>query len=122
MAKFDLLDYLRDLLFFGNLHVDFVTAIPPSTGDDVAAVLAENLFQRFNRLIGEDGAAIGRHPVHRARVGVEILRQYLAQFSVSVTDADRRYRQRAYEALLINLGTSFEELRLVRPSDDEEVT
>src|SRR5262249_41989849 len=55
----------------------------------------------------------------QVRVCIEVLRKYFARNTRSTpAAAEARYRQSAYETLLRQLGTSYDEIRLARVADD----
>src|SRR4029450_5375584 len=59
-------------------------------------------------------------PVNQARICIEVLRKYLgASTPLGLSQAELRYRESAYNALLNRIGTSNEELRLARGADPE---
>jgi hypothetical protein len=122
MAQFSLQDYLKDLLEFTKERVQFSPSGPPPPNiRQVGRRLAQAFHQPFDRLIEDELAAVGIRPVQQVRLAVETLRQYLAALSVETASADQGYLQAAYQALLMNLGTSFEEIRLVRAAGDDEI-
>lgn len=122
MLQFSLQDYLKDLLDFTKERVQFSGGgAPPANIREVGRRLGRAFHQSFDRLIEEEHRAVAMQPVQQVRVAIEILRKYLAALSVSTANADRRYLQTAYQSLLVNLGTSFEEIRLVRAAGDAEL-
>jgi hypothetical protein len=85
---------------------------PPSI-DMLEAAVA----QRLRELQLPELAQKANEPVHQMRACIEVLRNYLQyrQWSGPFQMAEEaRYRRAAYEALLLQLGTSAEELRLAR--------
>jgi len=81
------------------------------------AALESRFRQPFAKLVTPAGHPVAVEPVNAARVAVEILRRYL---TVRVpADVDQRHRGAIYEAILGGLGTSFDELRRSRLSDDQ---
>ncbi|SHF57240.1 hypothetical protein SAMN05443144_11063 [Fodinibius roseus] len=121
MSVFNLQEYLKDLLDFARLRVSFSSTDSPSDIDQVASRLADTFWQPFDRLIKEENRAIGERPVAHIRIAVEILRRYLEPLSVTTTNADKRYLLTAYQSLLTNLGTSYDELRMVHAAGDDEL-
>jgi hypothetical protein len=63
--------------------------------------------------------SIANQPVNQPRICVEVLRKVLASRGLQPSaTAEANYRQTAYETLLRNLRTSYEELRLLGNDDD----
>ncbi len=122
MLQFTPQDYLQDLLDFTRMRVQFASDRPPPTDSgDVSRRLASAFFQPFDRLIEDQNQHVGALPVQQIRLAVEILRKYLDALSVDTTEADKHYRQVAYQTLLTNLGTSFEEVRIARVAGSDEL-
>jgi len=116
---FEPIGYLRELLDFASAQI-VVPTVPPSV--PTAQSLAQQFFQPFDVL-----AVIRRSddpvyqqanaPIHQARIAIEVLRQQLNAGSPPVTvpsDTDQRYRLLAYQAILRQIGASYDELRLAR--------
>ncbi|HEU4390026.1 MAG TPA: neuraminidase-like domain-containing protein, partial [Blastocatellia bacterium] len=103
--------YLRELLAFAKRQIKIGTT---GTGPS-AEVLAARFFQPFDRLITSAAFEQAVLPVNRARIAVEVLRRALNQ--AVPAEIDQRFRGAAYEALMLELGTSHEELRLARVAD-----
>jgi hypothetical protein len=69
--------------------------------------------------------------VRQVRICIEVLRRYLkakdlpspnSLKAIMVRGAEARYRLAAYQALLLNAGSSYEEIRRVRAADETERT
>lgn len=76
----------------------------------------EHLAQTFHQAFGQIRRLPTSHsdrPVNQLRLCIEILRRYLGSAALDET----HYRETAYQALLRRLGTSYEEIRLVRGGD-----
>jgi hypothetical protein len=103
--------YLRELLDFAKRQIKIgATGAGPS-----AQVLAARFFQPFDQLTVAKAYEQAVRPVHQARIAVEVLRHTLSP--AAPPDIDQRFRAAAYQALLRELGTSYEELRLARVAD-----
>lgn len=112
--------YLADLLRFAQIRVKYDPAPDPPNVAEVARRLEAAFYQRYEQLSVSRDQSVGTQPVLQVRIAVEILRRYLTAAGLNSAPADGRYLQAAYETLLLNLGTSFEELRLVRVAADAE--
>lgn len=79
--------------------------------------LNDTFHQPFAQLSRPDTPVrdVATRPVHQVRLSIEALRRFLGEVSAS---ADAGYRQAAYQAMLRNLGTSYDELHLARSEDD----
>jgi Tc toxin complex TcA C-terminal TcB-binding domain len=116
---FEPIGYLRELLDFASKQI-IVPTNPPS--GPTAQSLAQQFFQPFDALtvIRQSNDPVYQQagaPIHQARIAIEVLRQQLKTGTPPVTvpsDTDQRYRLLAYQAILRQLGTSYEELRLAR--------
>ena len=101
--------HLDDLLNFAALRVK--TAAGPLVSRDL---LVNTFFQSFNALTAPNNRDAAHQPVHQVRICIEVLRK----LNPSVA-AEANYLQTAYETLLRNLGTSYEELRLVGAGENK---
>ncbi len=112
--------YLLDLLKFISEHFEKPQPPPakplPLTEKDLKQVF----YQDFGGLAGDPTSETAGRPVNQARLCIEILREHLKSMldeatykSINIGD----YTQAAYELLLQQFGTSYEELRLARGSD-----
>src|SRR5207249_11199327 len=78
-----------------------------------ADTLSRTFHQPFATVASEEA-------IHQARIAIEILRAYLKTLSVPATvqtsleAAEAGYRLAAYQSLLLNIGTSYDEVRLTR--------
>jgi hypothetical protein len=103
--------YLRELLTFAKRWI----RIGVSPEGPSPQALAQRFFQPFDQL------TVGKHyeqavrPVHPARLAVEVLRPQLAAGVPPATD--QHFRFAAYQVIVRELGTSYEELRLARVAD-----
>ncbi len=123
MTNFTSQEYLKDLLKFSRERVKFTAdGTVPGNIDIVANQLTAALRQAFDQLILPEHHLAGLQSVQHTRVAIEILRNYLLslQNPPNVATADKHYVQNAYQLLLANLGTSFEEIRLVHSASDPE--
>ncbi|HEV2735883.1 MAG TPA: neuraminidase-like domain-containing protein, partial [Longimicrobiaceae bacterium] len=104
--------YFRDLRDYVLRRVE-VTA-DGQTRDLTAAALTRDFFQAFDPLRPDE-------PVAQVRICIEVLRGYLASMQGSVDPArEAEYRETAYRALLVQFGTSYEELRASRSASPQE--
>jgi hypothetical protein len=114
--------YLADLLQLALSRLN--PALSPN-------LLASTLCQRYDALAdpvaSHTAKAAATEPVKHARVCAEVLREYLKKRLPSpptvvqgiVSAGEREYARAAYEALLLRLGTSYDELRQARSGDEE---
>jgi hypothetical protein len=103
--------YLRELLEFATRQIKMgATGAGPT-----AQALATRFSQPFDQLTAGKAYEQAVRPVHQARIAVEVLRHTLSP--ATPPEVDRRFRAAAYQALLRELGTSYEELRLARVAD-----
>ncbi|MGB0126248.1 MAG: Ig-like domain-containing protein, partial [Rhodocyclaceae bacterium] len=107
--------YLDDLL-------DFATRRAKTAATGGAAIsrqlLVDTFLQPFTELVVRNNRGVANRPVHQVRLCIEGLRRYLAKHGRSIPAAtEAAYRQAAYGALLRQLGTSHEEIRLARVAD-----
>lgn len=113
---FSMTAYLGELLSFANSQI-VVPGVSTSPPGPTAQLLAQQFFQPFDRLTTATLNDEANAPVHQARVAIEVLRQQLkaATPPVAVPPAiDQQYRLLAYQTLLRQFGTSYDELRLAR--------
>jgi Tc toxin complex TcA C-terminal TcB-binding domain len=103
--------YLRELLNFANQQIK----IGATGAGPTAQVLAARFFQPFDKLTAANAYEEAVRPVHQARIAVEVLRPTLSP--AAPPEVDQRFRAAACQALLRELGTSSEELRLARLAD-----
>jgi hypothetical protein len=110
--------YLSDLFIFA---ANRLSAAPGSQ------LLTDILCQRFNVLATSTVRAAATQPVLAARTRAEVLRTYLSKRLPSppaavqslLTSGERAYARAAYDVLLLQMGTSYDELRLARSADDD---
>lgn len=113
------LAYLADLLDYASGHLRDATNTPVD-----AAALQTGYHQPFHELPVSCKAA--DQQVRTLRLVVESLRAHLRTAPPTpgrqpgLDEAEHRYQVAAYRALLAQLGTSYEELRLVAPAGDDE--
>ena len=110
--EFGIANYLREILGTASRYVRLDGASGGPTIDELVSVLRQPL----DRLIEPAEFTPATTGVAQARVAVEVLRGVLRQ-SVPA-ELDQRFRARAYEMMLRELGTSSEEVRLSRTADD----
>jgi hypothetical protein len=103
--------YLRELLDFAKRQIK----IGATGAGPTAEALAARFFQSFDKLTVGKAYEQAVQPVRQARIAVEVLRQELSP--AVPPEIDQRFRAAAYQALLRELGTSYEELRLARVAD-----
>ena len=105
--------YLQDLLGFASQRARVSEEKPLGPAN-----LTKTFYQPFDRLSKpetEQVAEIAVRPVCHVRLCVEVLRGFLGG---AEAPAESEYRRGAYQTLLHNLGTSYEEIRLARVADD----
>ncbi|HET6213054.1 MAG TPA: neuraminidase-like domain-containing protein, partial [Micromonosporaceae bacterium] len=108
---FAVTSYLKELLGTASRYLRLDGASTgPSTVD-----LAGRLHQPLDRVVQPANFTPATVDVAQARVGVEVLRGTLVPPAPAALD--QKYRAQAYEAILRELGTSSEELRLARTGD-----
>lgn len=108
--------YLADLLDFAKNRLN------PAIGSQL---ISNTFCQRYDVLPAAGAAAV--QPVPQARVCVEVLRSYLKNRLPSppaavrglLSSGEREYARRAYDVLLLQLGTSYDELRQARSADEQ---
>jgi hypothetical protein len=103
--------YLRELLDFAKRQIK----IGATGAGPTPQALAARFFQPFDKLTVAKAFEQTVRPVHQARIAVEVLRHTLSP--AAPAEIDQRSRTAAYQALLRELGTSYEELRLARVAD-----
>ena len=109
--EFGIGNYLRELLGTASRYVRLAGAPSEPTVDQLANMLRQPL----DRLIEPAAFTPATAGVAPARVAVEVLRGVLRQRGPVALD--QRFRARAYEMVLRELGTSSEEVRLSRTAD-----
>ncbi len=102
--------YLRDLLDFARERVEIAAGSKLNK-----AALTDAFLQPFDRLDDAAVEDIATRSVSQVRICVETLRQLR---NIDSSDDETPYRRAAYFTILRNLGTSYEEIRLVRSADD----
>jgi hypothetical protein len=103
--------YLQELMSFAER---WITGAGPT-----AQELAGRFFQPFDRLTLLNLHERATRSLHQTRISVEVLRRRLRQINQPVPSAiEQRFRRAVYEALLLQLGTSHEELRAARIADE----
>lgn len=105
--------YLQELMTFAERWIKIGSAGP--TAQD----LANRLLQPFDRLTQPKLYERITRPLHQTRIAVEVLHRLLRKITQPVPPAvGRNFRRLAYETLLLQLGTSHEELRAARIADN----
>ncbi|MGH9753407.1 MAG: Ig-like domain-containing protein, partial [Blastocatellia bacterium] len=113
-AVFSPTAYLEDLLIFSTKRAK------ASTSDSFITpqLLVDNFLQPFVNLVERENRAVAKQSVSQVRLCIETLRRYMAKNARSVpASAESKYRQTVYLALLRQLGTSYDEIRLARVAD-----
>jgi hypothetical protein len=104
--------YLYDLLWFARNRID--TKVDNQ-------LLEMVLYQPFDRLIDTINEQQGNQQVSHVRICIEVLRQYLADNKIQITDSEeKKYLLDAYKTLLTKIGTSYDEIRLARTAVTEK--
>jgi hypothetical protein len=107
--------YLQELMGFAGRWIKVGSTEAGPTPQD----LTNRFFQPFDRLTEANLYELATRQLHQARIAVEVLRRRLRQTNQPVPRAvEQNFRRIAYEALLLQLGTSYEELRAARIADD----
>jgi hypothetical protein len=115
LAVFGRGKYLMDLLDFAVLRLQTSATGPAVTRQDLTTIF----YQPFEALTTANKRLLANQSVSQVRLCIEVLRQYFARNNRSTpAPAEARYRQEAYETLLRQLGTSYDEIRLARVADD----
>ncbi len=118
------LAYLADLLDYTMKHVQIKSA-----GEaDFRSVTLSDLEQRFHQLFGQflGSSAEVERKVRQVRICIEVLRRYLIanppslSNQSSLADNVKEYLFEAYQVLLNQIGTSYEELRLTTTADQDK--
>ena len=113
---FEPISYLRELLDFAKAQVVAPGASP------TAQFLAQQFFQPFDALtiVRQSDDPVYRQanaPILQVRIAIEVLRLQMKSATPPTTvpaDTDQRYRLLAYQAIMRQIGTSYDELRLAR--------
>jgi hypothetical protein len=79
---------------------------------DGRGTLSQLLYQPLGDLI-DSPTTVGERPVNQLLIAIEVLRKW-AGVAAAVEDD---YRLAAYETMLANIGTSYDEIRLIRGAD-----
>ena len=118
-AVFSPAAYLDDLLDFATFR-----GKTASTGQSISRqLLVDTYLQPFSDLVTRENRVVANQPVNQVRLCIEVLRRYLTKNGLSVpAEAEAAYRQAAYFALLGQLGTSYDEMRLARVASDSART
>ena len=115
LAVFGRGKYLTDLLDFAVLRL----RVPPAGGTVTKQALQNTFYQPFEALTTANKRLVANQSVSQVRICVEVLQKYFAHNNrIIPTPALASYRQAAYETLLRQLGTSYDEIRLARVADD----
>ncbi|HEY5114362.1 MAG TPA: Ig-like domain-containing protein, partial [Nakamurella sp.] len=114
-AVFSPTAYLDDLLDFATHRAR------TATGGSLISrqLLVDSYLQPFTDLVTSDNRSVANQSASQVRLCIDVLRRYLAAHGGTVpADAEAAYRQAVYVAVLRQLGTSFDEMRLSRMADD----
>lgn len=104
-----LLAYFRTLLEFAKKRI--LITVGTASHNVTLTELAQQFHQPFDRLQTDE-------EVQQIRICVEVLRAYLAASDMTLDPAaEAVYCRTAYQALLTQFGTSYDELRLARRAD-----
>lgn len=118
-AVFSPAAYLDDMLDFA-IHRARTTA-----GGALISrqLLVDTYLQPFTDLVTSGNRSVANQSVSQVRLCIDVLRRYLAAHGGAIpADTEAAYRQAAYVAVLRQLGTSFDEMRLARVADDASRT
>jgi hypothetical protein len=113
-AVFSPTAYLDDLLSYSTQR-----AKTSATGTLITRqLLVDTYLQPFIDLVTRANRTAANQSASQVRLCIEALRRYLSKNARSVpAAAEADYRQAAYSALLQQLGTSYDEIRLARVAD-----
>jgi hypothetical protein len=113
-AVFSPTAYLDDLLSYSTQR-----AKTSATGTLITRqLLVDTYLQPFIDLVTRANRSVANQSASQVRLCIEALRRYLSKNGGSVpAAAEAAYRQAAYSALLQQLGTSYDEIRLARVAD-----
>jgi len=106
--------YLEDLLKFFKDH--FKRADGANVHDITADDLMQVFHQEFERLAKQTDATTAQRPVNQVRLCVEVLRKFLSDLNAAQR-LEPEYTLLAYETLLRQMGTSYEEVRLAHGAE-----
>jgi len=109
--------YLLDLLKFISEHFGMPQPPPAKPLPLTEKDLKDVFYQDFGGLAGDPKSETAGRPINQARLCIEILREHLKSIPTSTAINVGDYARAAYETLLQQFGTSYEELRLARGSD-----
>lgn len=109
--------YLLDLLKFISEHFGIPEPPPAKPLPLTEKDLKEVFYQDFGGLAGDPKSETAGRPINQARLCIEILREHLKSIPTTTAINVGDYARAAYETLLQQFGTSYEELRLARGSD-----
>jgi hypothetical protein len=103
--------YLLELLRFAERYVD----VGDGATELTPALLTKRFHQPFDRLtkvrVFEEATRLLPQP----RIAIEVLRRHLRP--AAPPDLDQRFRGFTYSTILLNMGTTYDELRLARTAD-----
>lgn len=114
-AVFSPTAYLDDLLEFATHRAK------TATGGVLISrqLLVDTYLQPFADLVKRDNRGVANQPASQVRLCIEVLRRYMAAHARGVpAAAEAAYRQAVYVAILRQLGTSYDEIRLARVADN----
>lgn len=105
------LAYLADLLHYAVVHVK----------DNGSSISANSLQSKFHQPFDElpTSCASAREQLRQVRLAVEVLRS-IPKPPAGVPEAVKSYVLEAYKAFLVQVGTSYDELRLARLASADE--
>jgi hypothetical protein len=118
-AVFSPTAYLDDLLDFSTRRVR------TASGGTLInrQLLVDTFLQPFVDLVTRANRTVANQSVSQVRLCIEVLRRYMVKHGRSMPpQAESDYRQTVYMALLRQLGTSYDEIRLARVADDSART
>lgn len=108
--------YLRELMEFAQRHIKIGAGAGPTP-----QVLASRLFQPYDKLTAPRAFEAATQTVAQARIAIEVLRRAMAAQTQTIpAELEQRFRFTAYQHLVRELGTSYDELRLARLAGQSE--
>jgi len=108
--------YLRELMEFSQRQIKIGGGNGPNP-----QVLTNRFYQPYDWLTATQHFAAATRPVSQIRVAIESLRADLQRKTIAVpAQLEQDFRFAAYQALLSQLGVSYEELRLARLAGQPE--
>jgi hypothetical protein len=109
-------EYLQQLLQFASNHINTEKSLSDPAKQVTIPQLEELFHHPFSELAEGTGSdpQQGTRPINQLRAVIEVLRRYWDTAYSGAKPDETNYRLAAYRALLLGIGTSYDEIRLVR--------